>query len=177
MLPEKSDNAVVIGNGQRRGAHIRPKTERAFERHRDQNLRRLLAAASRALNRHITEELHRRGYETRPGHAALLANLDFAGNSVTEIAERAQISKQAMARLAVELEEMGIILRRQDRNDKRALILSFTKLGKDLIRATVAIVDQAERDLGREIGERSMATLKRSLAAITLLEDDHRRLR
>src|SRR5579872_7014639 len=86
--------------------------ERAFERHRDNNLRRLLAAASRALNRHITEELHRRGYEdTRPGHAALLANLDFAGNSVTEIAERAQISKQAMARLAVELEEMGIISR------------------------------------------------------------------
>ena len=147
--------------------------ERAFERHRDNNLRRLLAAASRALNRHITEELHRRGYkDTRPGHAALLANLDFAGNSVTEIAERAQISKQAMARLAVELEEMGIIRRRQDGKDKRALILSFTKHGRDLIRATVAIVDDAERELGREIGERSMVTLKRSLASIPLIVDN-----
>ena len=169
MPSKKSDKAVLVDHLERRGTRIRPKGERAFERHRDQNLRRLLGAATRALNRHITEELHRRGYDTRPGHAALLANLDFAGNSVTEVAERAQITKQAMARLAVELEEMGLIRRRPDSDDKRALNLSFTKSGKDLIRATVAIVDQTERELGREIGERSMATLKRSLAAIAIL--------
>lgn len=142
-----------------------------LEKHRDNNLRRLLAAATRALNRRITAELHRRGYtDTRPGHAALLANLDFSGNSVTEIAERAQISKQAMARLAVELEEMGIISRRASGTDKRALKLSFTPLGKDLIRSTVTIVDQAERELASEIGARSMATLKRSLAAIARVD-------
>ena len=148
-----------------------PTKPQTLEKHRDQNLRRLLAAATRALNRRITEELRRRGYkDTRPGHAALLANLDFSGNSVTEIAERAQISKQAMARLAVELEEMGIIARRVDGEDKRALSVSFTRLGKELIRSTVTIVDQAERDLAREIGTRSMTSLKRSLAAITHLD-------
>lgn len=143
----------------------------AFERHRATNLRRLLAGATRALNRRITKELHRRGYhDTRPGHAALLANLDFAGNSVTEVAERAQISKQAMARLAVELEELGIITRKTDGNDKRALSLSFTKRGRDLIRTTVAIVDDLEKGLSDEIGDRSMATLKRSLEAVTGLD-------
>jgi len=147
-------------------------SENALERHRDNNLRRLLVAATRALNRHITAELHRRGYaDARPGHAALLANLDFAGNSVTEIAERAQISKQAMARLALELEEMGIISRRTSATDKRALILSFTPLGRSLVRSTVAIVDRAERDLARDIGARSMVTLKRSLAAIVHLDE------
>src|SRR5271156_2582695 len=86
--------------------------DEALEKHRDNNVRRLLVAATRSINRHITLELQRRGYErTRPGHSALLANLDFQGNSVTEIAERAQISKQAMARLAVELEELGFITR------------------------------------------------------------------
>lgn len=143
----------------------------ALARHRDNNLRRLLVAATRALNRRITAELHRRGYEdARPGHAALLANLDYTGNSVTEIAERAQISKQAMARLALELEEMGIISRRASETDKRALILSFTRRGRDLVRSTVAIVDAAERDLARDIGDRSMMQLKRSLAAVAGLE-------
>ena len=144
----------------------------AFEKHRATNLRRLLVGATRALNRRITSELHRRGYhDTRPGHAALLANLDFAGNSVTEVAERAQISKQAMARLAVELEEFGIISRTQDGDDKRALMLQFTRRGRDLIRATVAIVDEIEADLADEIGDRSMATLKRSLLSVTHLDD------
>ena len=152
---------------QRHRQKTRGISDGALEKHRDSNLRRLLVAATRALNRHITAELHRRGYsDTRPGHAALLANPDFSGDSVTEIAERAQISKQAMARLAVELEEMGVISRRASGTDKRALTLSFTRRGKSLIQSTVAIVDRVERDLASEIGARSMATLKRSLAAI-----------
>jgi len=77
-----------------------------------------------------------------------------------------------MARLAVELEEMGIISRNMNGTDRRALTLKFTKLGRDLIRSTVVIVDQAERDLTREIGARSMTTLKRSLAAIVHLDNE-----
>jgi len=157
---------------QRNPQRIRATSDRALEKHRDNNLRRLLVAAARALNRHITAELQRRGFNgTRPGHAALLANLDFSGNSVTEVAERAQISKQAMAHLAVELEDMGIISRRHSGTDKRALTLSFTPLGTDLLRSTIVIVDQVERKLAHEIGTRSMTTLKRNLAAIVQLDE------
>ncbi|MGH7661291.1 MAG: MarR family winged helix-turn-helix transcriptional regulator [Vulcanimicrobiaceae bacterium] len=156
---------------QTRTRRAKPSGDGAFERHRDTNLRRLLVAATRALNRHITQELNRQGYrDTRPGHAALLANLDLAGNSVTEVAERAQISKQAMARLAVELEDMGIISRRVDGSDKRALTLSFTKRGRDLIKSTVSIVDEIERELSQAIGDRSMTTLKRSLVTVAKLD-------
>jgi DNA-binding MarR family transcriptional regulator len=139
----------------------------AVERHRDNNLRRLLVSATRAVNRRITLELQRRGYEqTRPGHAALLANLDPRGNSVTEVSERAHISKQAMARLAVELEDMGLITREPSDTDGRVLMLRFTRNGKALVRSSVAIVDELEASLVGVIGERSLATLKRGLAAI-----------
>jgi DNA-binding MarR family transcriptional regulator len=139
----------------------------ALEKHRDMNMRRLLVAATRTLNRHITEELQRRGYaHTRPGHAALLANLDFEGNSVTEIAERAHISRQAMSRLAVELEEMGLITRVQSETDARALMLRFTRAGKVLVRASVVIVDEFERELIELVGSRALATVKRTLSTI-----------
>jgi DNA-binding MarR family transcriptional regulator len=139
----------------------------ALKNDRDNNVRRLLVAATRTLNRRITAELQRCGYDgTRPGHAALLANLDLSGNSVTEIAERAQISKQAMARLAVELEGMGLITREPSRSDGRMLMLRFTRTGKRLVRASVAIVAEFERELTARIGARSLASLKRALAAI-----------
>lgn len=139
----------------------------ALEKHRNYNVRRLLVLATRSVNRHITSELQRRGYEhTRPGHSALLANLDFNGSSVTEIAERAQISKQAMARLAVELEEMGLITREPSETDGRALMLRFTRVGKVLVRTSVAIVDELERELVQAVGARSLATLKRTLSEI-----------
>jgi DNA-binding MarR family transcriptional regulator len=142
-------------------------SDEALEKHRNTNVRRLLVAATRTVNRYITSELHRRGYEhTRPGHAALLANLDFHGSSVTEIAERAQISKQAMARLAVELEDMGMITREPSETDGRALMLRFTRLGKVVVRTSVAIVDDFERDLMRKVGARSLSTLKRTLTEI-----------
>jgi DNA-binding MarR family transcriptional regulator len=142
-------------------------SDEALEKHRNNNVRRLLVAATRTVNRHITSELQRRGYEhTRPGHSALLANLDFNGSSVTEIAERAQISKQAMARLAVELEEMGLITREQSETDGRALMLRYTRLGKVVVRASVAIVDEFERELARRVGARSLSTLKRTLTQI-----------
>jgi DNA-binding MarR family transcriptional regulator len=142
-------------------------SDEALEKHRDNNVRRLLVAATRAINRHITAELQQRGYEkTRPGHAALLANLDFQGNSVTEIADRAHISKQAMARLAVELEDMGLITREPSDSDGRMLMLRFTRAGKALVRSSVAIVDEFEARLAEDIGPRALATLKRCLAVI-----------
>jgi len=95
-----------------------------------------------------------------------LANLDFNGSSVTEIAERAQISKQAMARLAVELEDMGLITREPSETDRRALMLRFTRIGKVLVRTSVAIVDELERELARKVGARALSMLKRTLSEI-----------
>ena len=143
------------------------KAATASSEQRDADVRRLLVSATRTINRHITAELQRRGYEkTRPGHAALLANLDLEGNSVTEIADRASISKQAMARLAVELEEMGFITRSPSADDGRMLMLRFTKLGRLVVRSSVAIVNDFEKELAGEIGTRALVTVKRGLAAI-----------
>ncbi len=145
----------------------RTSSEIALEKQRNNNVRRLLIAAARTVNRHITAELQRRGYHnTRPGHSALLANLDLDGNSVTELADRAQISKQVMGRLAIELEDMGFITREPSADDGRMLMLRFTRVGKQVVRASVAIVEDLERDLEAQIGTRGLATMKRALSTI-----------
>jgi DNA-binding MarR family transcriptional regulator len=142
--------------------------DEAFQRDRERNLRMLLMRSTRSINRRVTAELQRLGFsDTRPGHAALLGNLEMTGNSVTEIADRAQLSKQAMARLAVELETLGYVTRRKDESDARALVVSFTPLGRRLIRATVQIVTEIEAELTGEIGARAFASLRSSLTVIS----------
>lgn len=139
----------------------------AIEALRDQGLRRLLIAASRSINQAITKELTQRGFKnTRPGHSMLLANLDLKGNSVTEVADRANMSKQSMARLAIELEEMKLITRRPSKADRRALILTFTAKGRSLVRETIAVADRIEESLSRDMGPGELAAVKRALRVI-----------
>jgi len=81
-----------------------------IERERRRNMRQLLLRASRIVNRHVVEGLHARGYtDLRSTHTTLLSNIDLAGSTVTAAAERAGITKQAMGRLATELEDAGYI--------------------------------------------------------------------
>src|SRR5215469_2634475 len=100
------------------------------EERRRRNMRQLLLRASRIVNRHVVEGLHARGYsDLRSTHTTLLSNIDLAGSSVTEAAERAGITKQAMGRLAAELEEAGYIRIQTDPKDARVRALRLTAQG------------------------------------------------
>jgi DNA-binding MarR family transcriptional regulator len=98
-----------------------------IEAGRRRNMRQLLLRASRIVNRHIVEGLHARGYaDLRSTHTTLLSNIDLAGSTVTTAADRAGITKQAMGRLATELEGAGYIRVRADPNDARARVLQLS---------------------------------------------------
>jgi DNA-binding MarR family transcriptional regulator len=138
-----------------------------LEAHRRRNLRILLFRATRMINARVTDDLQRRGYaDVRAGHGTLLANLDFSGNTVTEIADRAQISTQAAGKLALELEQLGYITREADRRDKRALTLRFTASGRRLVRATVEVVDRIEAELAQNLGRSRLDTVLEGLRQI-----------
>src|SRR5450755_4160500 len=106
----------------------------AIEAGRRSNMRQLLLRASRIVNRHVVEGLHARGYaDLRSTHTTLLSNIDLAGSTVTVAADRAGITKQAMGRLATELE------RRYARSVGRDRLAA-------VLRGLAAFVEGAERD-------------------------------
>src|SRR3981189_721801 len=99
----------------------------AVEEERRRNMRQLLLRASRIVNRPVGEGLHARGYaDLRSTHTTLLSNIDLAGSTVTVAADRAGITKQAMGRLATELEAAGYIRVQKDAEDGRVRILQLT---------------------------------------------------
>src|SRR5215470_16313372 len=124
-----------------RGSYMPQEADRArkravskVEQKRRRNMRQLLLRASRIVNRHVVEGLQARGYSLlRSTHTTLLSNIDLAGSSVSEAAERAGITKQAMGRLASELEEAGYIQIGTDPEDARVRLIRLTKEGRKLM--------------------------------------------
>src|SRR6185437_13018788 len=125
----------------------------SVEEQRRRNMRQLLLRASRIVNRHVVEGLHARGYSNlRSTHTTLLSNIDLAGSTVTEDAERAGITKQAMGRLATELENAGYITVRDNPADARARVLHLTKSGMRLMRDSLGVMANLQNSYARLIG-------------------------
>ncbi len=136
------------------------------EEGRRRNMRQLLLRASRIVNRHVVEGLHTQGYfDLRSTHTTLLSNIDLAGSTVTEASERAGITKQAMGRLASELESAGYILMRGDPNDARVRVLQLTEAGTRLMLHSLEIMTELERRYAHLIGRDQFAALLQGLAS------------
>src|SRR5260370_26208388 len=123
------------------------------EERRRRNMRQLLLRASRIVNRDVVEGLHALGYsDLRSTHTTLLSNIDLAGSTVTEAAERAGITKQAMGRLASELEGAGYVRVRSDPKDARVRSLQLTEAGRRLMLDSLAVMTELERRYARLLG-------------------------
>ena len=82
-------------------------TNQAIAYRLSNNLSRLLREFSRDFERRIWQGIASRGYtDIRPSHSAVLANLGMGAVRVTELAERAQVTQQAMGKMLKELERM-----------------------------------------------------------------------
>lgn len=152
VRPKKSSHATV--------------SQEALMEARGRNLRQLLLRSTRLVSTLLEAELERRGYDDiRLSHSVLIANLDLAGNSITEVADRAQMTKQSMGLLAEELEELGYLTRRIDPNDARARVLCFTARGRRLLFDSLKIIEKIERDAAARLGKETMDGLRLGLQA------------
>jgi DNA-binding MarR family transcriptional regulator len=143
------------------------------ERKRSQNMRQLLLRASRIVNRNVVQGLRARGYSSlRSTHTTLLSNIDLAGSSVSEAADRAGITKQAMGRLAAELEEIGYIRIEVDPEDARVRVLKLTAQGSKLMRDSFNVMAELESRYADMIGDKALTAILRGLSAFIAQADE-----
>lgn len=139
------------------------------------NLPRLLREFSRDFERRIWQGLEQRGYpDIRPSHSAVFANLGMGAVRVTELAERAQVTQQAMGKMLKELERMGYVARDIDSGDKRAKEIRLTQRGVALAMDTLEVVDQVRSYYGHKIGSQLLDELEANLRqAVRQLQLDY----
>ena len=128
------------------------------------NLSRLLREFSRDFERRIWRALEARGYpDIRPSHSAVFANLGLGAVRVTELAERAQVTQQAMGKMLKELERMGYVAREVDSGDKRAKEIRLTERGIRLAADSLQVMEEVRGYYAGKIGEQELADLETSL--------------
>ena len=110
------------------------------------------------------------GFPQKPAHSAVFAQITPDGSRLTDLARRANMSPQAMGELVDELEQLGYVIRRPDRTDRRAKLIILTRKGQACIAAGMATIDGIEQQLTDRLGERGHRQLRRLLTK--LLDDD-----
>ncbi len=112
---------------------------------------RTVKRARGALLEAVRRGLGGEGSVPRAAHTQVFENLDPGGTRLTVLAERTQMSHQAMGEMVDELVRLGYLERVPDPDDRRARLIRATGLGrKELARAVdhvSAIHDRWEREL------------------------------
>ena len=113
------------------------------------------------------------GLRPRPAHMSLFPHIDLDGTRPSELARRLGISKQAVGQLVDDLAAMGVVERRPDPADRRAILVAFTEAGRASILKGLAHLRQVEDELGQAVGKKHMRALREALLALHdhLIED------
>jgi DNA-binding MarR family transcriptional regulator len=126
-----------------------------------ENLAILLREPFRTMNEELIGMLAARGHpEVRYAHGSVFQFLDDAGTRVSVLAERAQVTKQAMAQLVAHLEEHGYVERVPDPGDRRAKLVRTTARGRDVFSVVREFLAEVDARLAARLGEAKVRRLR-----------------
>ena len=84
-------------------------------------------------------------------HIHITRHLGLEGSRLTDLAQRAGMTKQAMGTLVSQCEAWGLVMRGDDANDGRARLVQFTPVGLAWLKAHQQAVAQAENEMRHAI--------------------------
>jgi DNA-binding MarR family transcriptional regulator len=120
----------------------------------------------------FSEELTRRVAETRFSdiritHGCVFGNIDPEGTRLTDLAERAFMTKQSVGEVVSDLEQRGYVERVPDPSDGRAKIIRLTGRGHEAMALGREIIDALEQEWAERYGAERVAALRDALEAVT----------
>jgi DNA-binding MarR family transcriptional regulator len=138
--------------------------------HERPNLGILLRDPFQEVVRRVSVGLAEAGFDDlRPAHTAVFQHIEAGGSRLTELAERAQITKQSMGYLIDYLEQRGYLERRPDPSDRRAALISLTDRGWEQVRAALRIIATIEEEWASGLGQPRMQQLRELLGDLRQL--------
>ena len=131
---------------------------------RRDDLGRLLVDAASAITGQALAELSEQGHPlVRGSHIAVFSGLEGAGTNISTLADRAGVSRQAMAALVKEVEQIGYVTTRPDPGDRRAVLVELTGVGAQFCRDAAAVSRRITERWESALGTRRLETLRAQL--------------
>lgn len=114
------------------------------------------------INTRLHQHLDTVGFaDIRLAHGTVMQHLRLdAGTRLTDIAERAQLTKQTIGYLVDDLEALGYVERVPDPADARARLIRYTARGREARRNAGEAIKAIEAQWASKIGKRKMEQLR-----------------
>lgn len=140
--------------------HVEDLDDNLMQRLRRTNLGRLLDEVHMGFDRMALAYLHEAGYPLMTSaHTHVLRTMRMEGASVTQMAEQAGISKQAMSKLVAFFEKEGFLERRPVEGGVAQLVHA-TEKGRILLVVGLKALNRAENDYFGALSEMERETLR-----------------
>jgi DNA-binding MarR family transcriptional regulator len=147
-------------------------TERDFERPRDflvDAMRDVFFATAAELGRRLPEEGF---YAPTATQIGLMSLLTPQGMRATELARRAQVTKQAVDQMVDQLERVGVLARVADPTDRRARLIRPTPYALRGYAASRRMLTEIHAEWRARLGDELYGQLERALALLTRITPD-----
>lgn len=136
----------------------------SYERDEPQLIGALLRVPFQATVARVHADLAAAGYtDLRPAHFVPFQHLQTGGSRITELGERAQMTKQSMGYLVDYLEERGYVERAPDPSDARAKLVRLTDRGRVIERLARASLERLIDEWATALGADRMRQLHETL--------------
>lgn len=127
----------------------------------------LLYTAADAVAAELSTRMSDLGYaEIRGAHGCVFGNIDPDGMRLTELAELAGMTKQAVGESVSDLERLGYAERAPDPSDGRAKIIRLTERGRAAQRAGFEIIADIERGWAEQFGAECVSEMRSLLIEV-----------
>jgi DNA-binding MarR family transcriptional regulator len=131
----------------------------------------LLDIASETLFKEFRSEMGESEFgDIRPTHGCVFRYVDGEGLRLTDIAERANMTKQSLGEIVDDLVARGYVKRIPDPNDRRAKLICLTGRGEEAQAHGRRLFTDIERRLGERYGRKRIAQLRELLEEIVAAE-------
>ncbi len=149
-----------------------------FEDRKQASLAHQLIKAGRLLNEHglAAARIAFKLPELKQTHLDLFPHIDFAGTSISDIAKRKGVSKQAVSKLVQEMIKMKLVYLEDDPNDSRTKRVFFYTRGPYAISKGFSALEVLDKSLKQQLGEHGYRLLLKKVddihAILSVLEKD-----
>lgn len=127
-------------------------------------LARLLGLCSAKFSHQLLQSLWDAGFtDQRLVYDKVFPFIPPEGIRLTDLADRASMTKQAMSELVADLVVMGYLQRIPDPTDGRAKLIEFTDRGWAAVHTVLSAFREMEAALATRLGDRRMSELRRTL--------------
>ena len=129
----------------------------------------LLAIPVQVIGRRVSAALAQQGFtDYRPTYQVVFQWCRPEGSRLTELAERAGVTKQSMGEIIDVLDQRGYVERVPDPTDGRAILIRRTERGWEVNRIARQVVEQLQQEWAQALGEEQFAQLLHDLLPIAV---------